>query len=59
MVFNIFYNYSKTAKIDSNSQISVLIYAHLQLRKTFMGILRYQCTVFIVFYIPIHYGNKY
>ena len=58
MVFNIFYN-SKTAKIDSNSQISVLIYAHLQLQKTFMDILRYQCTVFIVFYIPIHYENKY
>ena len=58
MVFNIFYN-SKTAKIDSNSQISVLIYAHLQPQKTFMDILKYQCTVFIVFYILIRYENKY
>ena len=42
MVRNFFYD-SKTAKTDSNiTNISI-------------GVLRYECTIFIVFNIPIHY----
>ena len=44
MVRNFFYK-SKTAKVDSKSQIS----------EKFMGVLRYEYTIFIVFNIPIHY----
>ena len=48
MECNIFYN-SKTAKRDSN----------ITNIRDFMGVVRYQCPVFITFYIPIHYWNKY
>ena len=44
MVYNIFFN-SETAKIDNIPQVS----------EKFMGVLKDQCTVSIVFNIPIHY----
>ena len=50
---------SKTAKIDSYiSKMPVLICCPLAAPEKFMGLLRYHCTIFIVFNIPIHYENK-
>ena len=58
MACNIFL-YSKIVKIDSNVKILVLICCPLAASEKFMGLLRYQCTVFIVFIFLIHYENKY
>ena len=58
MVCNILL-YSKTAKIESNLKISVLICCPLVAPEIFMGLLRYQSTVFIAFIFSIHYENKY
>ena len=59
MLDNSFYN-SKTAKIDSKcTNIPVLICSPLTAPETFVGVLCYQCTVFIIFNIPIQYQNNY
>ena len=47
------------SKYKSNFKISVLICCSLAASEKFMGLLRNQCTVFIVFNILIHYENKY
>ena len=40
------------------SNLSVLIHCPLADPEKFMELLRYQCTFFIVFNIPIHYKNN-
>ena len=62
MACNSFYN-KKTTKlilqISVISQIFSLTCCPLAALKKFMGVLRHQCTVFIISNIPIHYENKY
>ena len=58
MVCNI-YNIVKLQKINSKFKNISFNMLPLVAPEIFMGLLRYQCTVFIVFIILIHYENKY